>query len=272
MAGAAVTGFVLSGDVAFEYLDVLSGNGHAVMVIGHQTGRLKGMDKLVDALIAPVEVHFQRLALLWFLNLGPVAVEPDAADGAVVGEKFGNLLTHEVQVMGIIGLGIAVAAGIVVAAPVQQGIIEIQADSLCVAGVGQLLDGIPVPGRGVHHIVGRGLGGEHGEAVMVTGGDGDILGAGSLDLAHPLPGVESGRIETARIRGIRFIRDLLIVHHPFALGQHGIHAPVDENAEFLVAELFLGSHRFRSGNIPLDAFLYIGKEGGLGKAQKGRQQ
>jgi hypothetical protein len=45
---------------------------------------------------------------------------------------------------------------------------------------------------------------------------------------------------------------------------------MDENAEFVVAELLLGSHHRRRRHITLDTFVHIGKDRVLGKAQKGR--
>ena len=105
---------------------------------------------------------------------------------------------------------------------------------------------------------------------MVARSDGDILGTGSLDLAHPLGGVETGRIETAGILGIFLIGNVLLMHHPFSLGQHGIHAPVDENTEFIVPELLFGSHDFRRRHIAFDALFHNGNNGALRQAQEGR--
>src|ERR1700680_2112903 len=68
-------GGVLSGEIALESLHVFAGLGSLMMIGNNQRGGLQLMNEGVGFLKMPVGV-----------GLVPHAVEPDAADGSVVGE------------------------------------------------------------------------------------------------------------------------------------------------------------------------------------------
>ena len=220
------------------------------------------MYEAVDTLVSPVEINLHLLAGGGLVDLGPVAVEPDAADGPVVRQQFGNLRAHKIQVIRVhlpllLGVGYGRVAGIVAAAPVQQGVVEIQGHPLPVAGIGEFLEDVAAEGAGVHYVIVGGGAVEHREPVVVAGGDGDVAGAGGLYLGYPPVRIEFGGIEAAGQLGVLLIGYLVDVHHPLSAGEHGIHSPVDEDAELVVAELLFCSSSFGGGNIALDALVYI---------------
>src|SRR5215813_8187781 len=94
----------------------------------------------MDQRVGFVEVPFG-------VGLVPHAVEPDAAEGAVVGKKFGKLAVHvgvEVGVpVTVIGASVGPVGGasriIVGIVPIELRIIEEQLDALAVAFVGEHL-------------------------------------------------------------------------------------------------------------------------------------
>ena len=111
--------------------------------------------ELVDQLVGPVEVP---------VGVGPVppAVEPDAADLAVVGAELADLAL----VIGDVRLPVApvLAAGglarlapreVVGMMPVEQRVIEEELDALLVAGVGQRLQRVLAIRGGVDDVVVR---------------------------------------------------------------------------------------------------------------------
>ena len=111
--------------------------------------------------------------------------------------------------------------------------------------VRQLAQWVAMKGRGVDDVERIGLGVEHGEAVVVLGGDDDVLHAGGLGQRHHIMRIEAGGLNLRRQSLVVGDRDRAVVHDPFAdarnllavprAGGNGVEAPVDEHAEAGVA-------------------------------------
>ena len=113
-------------------------------------------------------------------------------------------------------------------------------EALFFAGVRELLDDVAFEGGGVHDI--EGVGGlEHGETVMVLGGDDHVFLAGVLGEFDEVIGVELGGVELVGVLFVLGGGDLGVVLDPLAevgniaalvdAGGSGVDAPVDEHAE-----------------------------------------
>ena len=127
--------------------------------------------------------------------------------------------------------------------------VEIQDNAVLVAGIREFLEDITFERGGIHNVVVAGRGLEHRESVVVPRGDGDVAGAGILDGTYPLVGIKARRVKPCRQLGILVAVNLLVEHHPLAIGKHGIDAPVDEYTEFVVLELLAGTQILFTGNI-----------------------
>ena len=110
-----------------------------------------------------------------------------------------------------------------------------QAQSLAVALVGQLLENVAAVGR-VHDVVVALLRVPHGEAVVVTCGEADVARSGSLEGAHPRFGIEAVGIEGVGGLGILRAVQVLVRQIPLALGKQAVDAPMQEDAEFAVGK------------------------------------
>ena len=230
---------VLARQIALEDLDVLAGEGRRVVVVGDEARWLQAVNERVLRREAPGGVgHAVGVDVLV-----PHAVEPDGADGAVAGEQLGELAVHEGAVVvpaafaGATGAEAGAATGeVIVAAPVEVRIVEVQPDAVSGAGVGQLTDHVAAEGRGLDDVEVRLAGGEHGEAVVVARGDADVLRAGVGHGLDPAIGVEGGGIEAAGQPRVLVAVDVAVVHHPFAVAGHRVEPPVNEDAEAIAAE------------------------------------
>ncbi len=124
-------------------------------------------------------------------------------------------------------------------------VVEAELDALLAALFGELLERIALEGSGGDDVEGVDLGVEHGEAVVVLGGDDDVLHAGGLGEGDDVVRAEAGGIE---LRGEGLVvgdGDGEVVHDPFAdvvgalavpfAGGDGVEAPVDEHAEAGIA-------------------------------------
>ncbi len=138
----------------------------------------------------------------------PAAIEPDDIDGAVGGEELADLFEHIraeavpllggglvrlAEAVGAVGIG---EGGIVGVAPVDQGEIEADAETLGTEGIDEFADEVAAVGGMFHAEIGR-LGVEHGVAVVVLGGEDGVLHAEAP--GHPgerggvpVDGVEGG--------------------------------------------------------------------------------
>ena len=74
-------------------------------------------------------------------------------------------------------------------------VVEAELDALLAALLGELFEGIAMEGCGGDDVEGIGLGVEHGEAVVVLGGDDDVLHAGGFGEGDDVVGVEAGGVE-----------------------------------------------------------------------------
>ncbi len=92
---------------------------------------------------------------------------------------------------------------------------------------------------------------EHGEAVVMAGGDTDVLCAGSFHIGYPFLRVELGRVKAVGQLGILLPVDVLVVHDPLAIGHHAIDSPMDEYPELHVLELGPVFQVFRCRHIVL---------------------
>ncbi len=139
----------------------------------------------------------------------PIAVEPEGADRGVLSHQLFHLLFHEAEVVVIVWM-IALAAGVVarlakrviLSDPVQNQIIELEAQTFLMAGVSQIPHHILSPRGSLDDVVVRSLGVEHRETIVMTGGDRHIAGTGILESLNPFLGVVAGGIESGRRVGI----------------------------------------------------------------------
>ena len=245
--------FILAREVALEELEVFTGVGGTVMVVANHARRLELMDEGVLFLELPVE----RFGLV------PDTVEPDGTDFAVVRQQLGQLVVHELVVGIPVFLALfaarsvsGVAHGVVRATPVEVRIIEMELDALLVAFVGQFFNQIPFKRRGIDDIIVRLLRVEHREAVVVARGDADILRTGGFDGRDPFRRVELDGVEARSQLRVFLPIQVLVVHHPFAVAQHTVDAVVEEDAEFVVLELFARLEVFRARRVSAGSLRY----------------
>ena len=78
-------------------------------------------------------------------------------------------------------------------------------------------------------------------------GDGDVLHAGSFSKGDPGGGIKFFGIEKCRQAIVFVDREMALVKDPFAVAEHTVDAPVDEQAEFHVLKFAAGLQIFGSG-------------------------
>ena len=174
----------------------------------------------------------------------PVPVEPDCAYFPVIAEQFGQLPFHELEV------GRRVRASFrpsrtpsgpssrgVLPAPVDERVVKVQSETFFMAGFGKFFYDVPSERCRIRNIIICVFRAEHGESVMVSCGEADILCARAFYGLHPFFRIEPCRAEPSRQFFILLIIDILIVEHPFPVSEHRINTPVDENAEPCFPEL-----------------------------------
>ena len=187
---------------------------------------------------------------------GSGGVEPD--DDGVVLVVFEELLdlrdgfVLEVVVEAAVLGGVPVAGVFVVAAAddggasgggpiLRLGVVEAEFEALFAALFGELFEGVAVEGRGCDDVEGVDFGVEHGEAVVMFGGDDDVLHAGGFGEGDDVVCVEAGGVELFGEGLVVGDGDGEVVHDPLAdvggalsvplAGGDGVEAPVDEHAE-----------------------------------------
>jgi len=231
------SGGVLAGEVMLEGLHVFTGAGRLVMIGNDQRCRLKFVDQCVGFFEVPVGV-----------GLVPHAVEPDAADRAVIRQKLRELAIHivveisvEVAVVGASVGPVGGAARIIIGiVPVELGVIEEELHALAMAFVGEHFERIFLVRRARDDIPVGHFRVEHREAVVVARGDSDVFHSGGFGQGNPFVGIELFGIEEHREAIVLFQRDLAVVEHPFAVAENAVHAPMDEHAESHVLEVAAG--------------------------------
>jgi hypothetical protein len=142
-----------------------------------------------------------------------------------------------------VSIKILVIGGMV---PVQLGVVEERLDAFGVAAVHKFPDQIPLCGGmgGIKRV--QPLGVVQRKTVMVPGGDGNILSAGSFRDAGQLPAVELGDSEVIGQLAVFFLGNLLCPADPFALAQQCVQTPVDKHTEAHFLKIF--DAFFRYGN------------------------
>ena len=128
-------------------------------------------------------------------------------------------------------------------------IIKVELHAISCTGLGQFFDDVALERCSIHAVISAGGGLEERKSIVMARGDGDIFCATVADSLHPCVGIEARGIESLRQLGIFPAVDVLIVHHPFASGKHGIESPVEEDAKLLVLKLFACFAIFNRGLI-----------------------
>ncbi len=124
-------------------------------------------------------------------------------------------------------------------------VVEAKLDALFAALFGELTERVALEWRGSDDVEGVDLGVEHGEAVVVLGGDDDVLHASGFREGDDIVCAEAGGIELGRECFVVGDGDGEVVHDPFAdVGgalavpfacRDGVETPVDEHAEACLA-------------------------------------
>ena len=239
----------LAWQVALENLDVLTLERCAMVVVTHKTSRLQLVYEFVLSRQFPVKGY-------GILFVVPPTVEPDRADIAILGEQFGQLGIHEVIVLLPVGIVTSLAAlcactshGIIVAHPVDVAIIEVQAYALLATGLGQFLQNVLAVGCGLYDVELALLGVPHGETIVMTGGEADVLGTCCLYGTHPFTCIVPVGIESIRHLGILIAVGHCILQVPFALGKHTVDTPMQEDTQLHVTEFLTRAQIGLGGNI-----------------------
>ena len=206
-----------------------------MMVVPYKASRLQTLDEGVLLLESPVE---------FLLLVVPHAVEPNGSNRAVIGQELSQLTVHE----GIIAVPIrggrvvrTVLAGsrrVVRALPIHVAVVEMEFEVLLPASLCEFTNDVALERSGIHDVVRACLRCPHRKAIMMPAGKGDVLSACLLEELCPFASVEEGRVEASRKLGVLVSIKVTIVHHPLSVGQHGIDAPMKENAELAVLKLF----------------------------------
>ncbi len=173
----------------------------------------------------------------------PIAIEPESSDRRVLRHQLLDLLFHKVKVVVIVRV-VTLTAGVssrlsdreILPDPVKDGIVELEAEPLFVAGVSEILDHILSPRGGLDDVVVRSLRVKHRKAVVMTGGDRHIAGSGVLECLYPLLGVVAGRIESRGRMGIFILVQATKIKVPLPLRVRGIYSPMQEYSEAVVDE------------------------------------
>ena len=174
----------------------------------------------------------------------PITVEPEGADRGVLGHQLFHLLFHEAEVVVIVWM-IALAAGVVAGLakrvilpdPIQNRIVELEAQAFLMAGVSQIPHHILSPRGRLDDVVVRSLGVEHGKSVMVTGGYRHIARSGILESLHPFLGVVAGRVESGSRVGIFILVQAAELEIPLPLRIGGIYSPMQEYSKAVIDKL-----------------------------------
>jgi hypothetical protein len=145
----------------------------------------------------------------------------------------------------VTGLGIVSAADCCGAAgcgPILRlRVVEAEFDALFAALFGEFAEWVAFEGSRGDDVEGIDLGVEHGEAVVVFGGDDDVLHAGGFGQGDDVVRAEASGVEVFREGFVVGDGDGEVVHDPLAdvggalavplAGGDGVEAPVDEHAE-----------------------------------------
>ncbi len=177
---------------------------------------------------------------------GVGGVEPDQADGPVLGQQLAELRLDLAFQVGCEVLAAFVEVP-VVARPVRVvpvlvlRVVEAELDARFRACLRQLGQRVAAERRGVDDVVRAARRAEDGEPVVVLGGDDQVAHPRLHRQLHPRARVEAHGVETLGERRVRLPRDAPAEHDPLADARHllalphacrdGVQAPVDEHPE-----------------------------------------
>ena len=208
-----------------------------MVVVSDETCRLQAVYHRILFVKLPIERYSVLVAV-------PLAVEPDSSYLAVLGKKLSQLFVHEIVVCRPV-LVVSVAPDnflprtserVLVTCPIQVRIVKVQPYSLLVAFIGKFLYHVTPERSGIDNIVVALFGVPHGKTVVVTAGEAYILRSGILYGCNPCLGIETVRVESVGCLGVFSLVYRKVLQIPFALREHAVYAPVDENSEFAVGE------------------------------------
>ena len=122
----------------------------------------------------------------------PPAIKPYGSDRPIVGKQLCKLRVHEVVIACPVGFLFLSACPkscsslrIIFSSPVQMRIIEVQFNTVSLAGIGHFLDDIPLERCCIYRVISAGRGFEKRETIVVARCYRDIFCPGSLDCPHP---------------------------------------------------------------------------------------
>ena len=221
-----------------------------MMVVPNQTTRLQSMNVIVNLTHVPIYKDIRILtSLTFYRHLIPITIKPYSSNRTIIGKQLAQLVFHKLDVIFPITFHCtprtltcpACPPRIIVAAPIQNRIIQKKFHILFTALLGQLFQNIPFK-MGIHYIKIGIPGIPKAETIVMTGNKRNILHPGPFGIRHP-----PGRIKIYRIKTFgkqRIILDLyvFIIHHPFAIPQQTEKSPVNKHTEFSIFEPFAGLH------------------------------
>lgn len=161
----------------------------------------------------------------------PPAVKPEFAHGAVLGEQFGELVAHVVDIL----FRVLVAVAGLMAVP--QGIVDGKLEAVFLAGFGYGAHYVGLDGRGGYVVVGI-LAVPEAETVVMLGDEQHIAETGVAGHAYPLVAVEPGGV-------VLFNGDGAVGPFGFTVG---IDAEVDKHAVAALLHGLLGGVGLLRGN------------------------
>ena len=189
-------------------------------------------------------------------HVGSGSIEPDNDwKLRILGEEFFDLwdglgveIAVEITVLcriPVVGCGIMIAGfvgGSARCGPILVlGVIKAKLHTLFLALFAEFAEWVTLKGSCGNNVERVCIGVKHGEAVVVLGGDDDILHPRGLGEGHNIPSAEAGGIELGREGLVLRDRDraLFIIHSPMpgicfpapGAGRDGVKAPVDEHTE-----------------------------------------
>ena len=189
-------------------------------------------------------------------HVGSGSIEPDNDwKLRILGEEFFDLwdglgveIAVEITVLcriPVVGCGIMIAGfvgGSARRGPILVlGVVKAELHPLLPALFAEFAEWVALKGSCGNNVERVCIGVEHGEAVVVLGGDDDILHPRGLGEGHNIPSAEAGGIELGREGLVLRDRDRSVIHNPLAdagdllsapgARGDGVKAPVDEHTE-----------------------------------------
>ena len=119
--------------------------------------------------------------------------------------------------------------------PVDQGIVEADAQPFCAEGVDIRAHQVAAGGRVGRFVVGV-LAVEQAEPLVVLRRQDGVFHTGRFRLTRPFFRIEQIGVEVFEIQVVAVFRDAFVVLDPFMAGGHGVQPPVDEHAEAVMRE------------------------------------